>query len=67
MDLFIGEWISSLKNENNIIHEDEKEYLNLGSYYIKKHGSSLLEKKCELKFQVDRNLSAHIYKTSNII
>lgn len=62
MDLFTGQWISATK-------EDSRDFtsLNLGSYLVKNHGASLLDEKCELKLQVERNLSVHIHKSGKFI
>ncbi len=65
MDLFIGEWISRVKNETDIC--DTRDCLNLGSYSIKKHELSLLQEKCELQLLVERNISAHIHKSGNYL
>ncbi|XP_065212498.1 intermembrane lipid transfer protein Vps13D isoform X2 [Planococcus citri] len=63
MDLFLGEWFSSTKLEDEKTIFLKKESLDLGSYFISKHGYSLLQKKCELKLIVERNISSHIHKT----
>lgn len=62
MDLFTGQWISATK-------EDSRDFtsLNLGSYFVKNHGASLLDEKCELKLQVERNLSVNIHKSGKFM
>lgn len=63
MDLFLGEWFSTVKLEDEKAMIYKKDSLDLGSYFISKHGYSLLQKKCELKLIVERNISSHIHKT----
>lgn len=64
MDLFFGEWFPSTKNEKKSY--DKRSCLCLGSYCVEKCSGSLLRETCELKVQVEKNLSEHIYKAGKI-
>jgi vacuolar protein sorting-associated protein 13D len=59
MDLYAGQReVQDLDKR----HKNKKPQcaLELGSFYVKKHGPSLLREKCQLKLQVERNLDTHI-------
>lgn len=60
MDLFIGEWLPSVRGEKKT--SDKHDCLYLGSYSIEKRSASLLQEKCKLKLLAEKNLSEHIHK-----
>lgn len=67
MDLFIGEWRVAKKEEKKAL--DKSSSLNclyVGSYVVERRSASLLQEKCELILQVERNLSDNIYKSGKI-
>jgi len=64
MDLFMGEWRPATKEERKAVDKSGGlDCLRLGSYCVERRSLSLLQEKCELMLQVERNLSDNIYKS----
>ena len=67
MDLFIGEWRLAKKEEKKALDKSScLDCLYVGSYVIERRSASLLQEKCELILQVERNLSDNIYKSGKL-
>lgn len=55
LDLFTG-----VLDTNVNLDTKTSDYFKLGNCVVKKEGSSILTKKCDLKLQVERNLESNI-------